>query len=327
VEETTRPTLRYLLLIAALAATGCASGPGEQRSAESTATTATAASASPSARASDHFIASRDTRIPVTLVQPESAQPAPLVVFLHGHGGSRHEAGGFTQVADALAARGIASVRMDFPGCGDSTESFRNNRLQYMLADARAARDWALTQVRVDTSRMALFGFSMGGRLAMTLAAEDDRFQTLALWAPSADDGATALYDFFGGEANFRQLQQAANTNGHVAFTTSWGQDQELSAGWFSDMTRSRPLKHMQSFTGDTFVLYGNNDTVVTPAEAERVVSSAIAAKSARSHIVVGADHGLGLFSEEPELTAEAVDATVAFLSSKLGAPRASASN
>ena len=35
-------------------------------------------------------------------------------------------------------------------------------------------------------------------------------------------------------------------------------------------------------------------------------------------HVVKGADHGLGVFSDEPALTQEAVETTVVFLSARL---------
>lgn len=266
----------------------------------------------------DKTIASRDTRIPITLTRPPASAPAPLVVMLHGHGGSRHEAGGYTQVADRLAAAGVASIRMDFAGCGDSTEPFRNQRLITMLADARAARDWAVANANIDTTRMALVGFSMGGRLAITLAAEDSGFSAMALWAPSADNGATALYDFFGGVTNYEQMRARAAQNEFVPFTTTWGQQQELSSGWFTDMAASRPLQLVGGFTGKLLVLYGNNDTVVVPAEAERVIQHATSAAAIQRYVVQGADHGLGLFSNEPHLTEQAVAQTVEFLTAAL---------
>ncbi len=272
----------------------------------------------------DRVIPSRGTQIPITLTTPKNlAANVPLVVMLHGHGGSRHEAGGFTQVADALAEAGIASVRMDFPGCGDSRESFRNNTLTNMLADARAARDYAIKNTAIDTTRMALMGFSMGGRLAITLAAEDPRFQALALWAPSADAGTAGLADFMGGPEALATAKAMAAAHGFVPFTTTWGQKQELSAGWFADMDASTPLDLIANYKGAVFVLYGDKDTVVPPAEAERAVAAATRSRHAHSFVVAGADHGLGLFSDEPELTKMAVQQTVRVLIGELKAPYA----
>ena len=48
----------------------------------------------------------------------------PLAVLCHGFTGSRAGDGHFAPLAQDLAAQGIATVRLDFPGCGDSTEPF-----------------------------------------------------------------------------------------------------------------------------------------------------------------------------------------------------------
>lgn len=110
----------------------------------------------------DLWIDSRQTSIPITLVRPlGGSQPLPLVILIHGHGGTRHEAGGFTQVAQMLAQQGIASVRMDFPGCGDSTESFAQNNLSNMLADITTTQRYAETQLDIDAMRIGVLGFSM----------------------------------------------------------------------------------------------------------------------------------------------------------------------
>jgi len=98
------------------------------------------------AQSSTHLIASRNVQIPVTLTVPTDTSSAmPLVVMLHGHGGTRDEAGGFTQIAEELADAGIASVRMDFAGCGESSESFRNNRLSTTTRVPRATTPLTLS--------------------------------------------------------------------------------------------------------------------------------------------------------------------------------------
>jgi len=124
-------------------------------------------------------VSSRGVAVPATYVHPvaEGDEKFPLVVLAHGHGGTRHEAGGFTSLAEELATRGIASIRMDFPGCGDSVESFANNNLTNMLTDIRASRDYALLQPNIDRDRVGIHGFSMGGRLALMATAADPTYK------------------------------------------------------------------------------------------------------------------------------------------------------
>ena len=87
--------------------------------------------------------------------------------MVHGHGGTRNEAGGFTRVAESLAAHGVASIRMDFPGCGDSTESFQLNTLSNMLVDIESSRDFALTQSNVDRRQSGLAWFQHRGAVGL----------------------------------------------------------------------------------------------------------------------------------------------------------------
>jgi dienelactone hydrolase len=137
-------------------------------------------------------VRSRDVEIPVTFVHPIGTNDAstPLLVLAHGHGGTRNEAGGFTRIAEDLAAKGIASIRMDFPGCGESAEPFTENNLTNMLADIQASRNFAIGQALVDKNRVGLLGFSMGGRLVLLLSAIDRSYKVIATWAPAGMNGA-----------------------------------------------------------------------------------------------------------------------------------------
>jgi len=82
--------------------------------------------------------------LPAIFTVPRVAGKYPLVVMAHGHGGTKDENGGFTAIAETLAARGIATIRMDFPGSGASTEPFIQNNLTNMIADVAAARAYAI---------------------------------------------------------------------------------------------------------------------------------------------------------------------------------------
>ncbi|XOV82656.1 MAG: alpha/beta hydrolase family protein [bacterium] len=275
-------------------------------------------SAKPAASSRDVWISSRQTRIPVTLVAPAiHSQPVPLVLLIHGHGGTRHEAGGFTRVADLLAGRGMASVRMDFPGSGDSREPFSANNLSNMLADIASAQRFAETQLTIDPTRIGLLGFSMGGRLAL-LYSQTLNIKSMALWAPAATDGASSMVAALGGQARYENMKKQAHTAGAVPFTTSWGQQQLLGYQWFTDLENSKPGVAIRQFRGDLLVLYGNLDQVVKPAVAAAVYDQATRSASRRIHVVEGADHGLGLFSNQPELTAQAITQTADFFAEHL---------
>lgn len=66
----------------------------------------------------------------------------PFVFLLHGHGGSKEEGKGFGEVAKALARSGVGSLRMDFPGVGESKEDFTANTLSHMKDDVKDGYDY-----------------------------------------------------------------------------------------------------------------------------------------------------------------------------------------
>ncbi len=163
-------------------------------------------------RAMETTIQSRGVAVPVSYVTPAigADERFPLVVMAHGHGGSRHEGGGYRLVAEAMAKNGIASIRMDFPGCGDSTESFTNNNLSNMLLDLQAARDYAASRPEIDDDRVGLLGYSMGGRLVALLAEMDPSYKVMAAWTPAVTDGAQRNIESLGGADAYNRLKETS---------------------------------------------------------------------------------------------------------------------
>jgi dienelactone hydrolase len=268
----------------------------------------------------DVTIPSRGVSVPATWVVPERepGKAVPLVILIHGHGGTRHEAGGFTRLAERLADAGYASIRLDFPGCGDSTEPFHENNLTNMLADIRAARGWALENARIDERRLGLVGFSMGGRLAAMLSRDAADIDTMVLWAPAVENGAAKMVDYLGGPEAWARMKATAERDGWAPFTTFWGQDQQLGPEWFRDMEQSRPLDDIAAFKGSLHLVHGSADAVVLPEVSAAALDAAVSAKTASITIIDGADHGFGLFSDPDPYSQQLIDATAVFIEAEL---------
>ena len=265
-------------------------------------------------------IQSRGIAVPVSYVTPAVAanEPFPLVLMAHGHGGSRHEGGGYQLAAKAMAKNGIASIRMDFPGCGDSTESFTNNNLSNMLLDLQAARAYAASQPEIDSDRLGLLGYSMGGRLVALLAEMDPSYKVMVAWTPAVADGAQGMLDSLGGADAYHILKQRARSTGVAEYTTRWGTKLQLGYGWFTDLEETMPLESLATFEGPLLILYGDQDDVVPPATAEAAIAAARSSSEVVGHVVAGADHGLGFYTDQPEIAAEVVDTTATFFKERL---------
>lgn len=118
-----------------------------------------------------------------TFVKPEGDGPFPTVIFLTGSGAQDRdetiaEHRPFAVIADALARAGVASLRADDRGAGESTGDFSESTLDTHLADAQALLE-AVRQ-RNDVSTVGAIGHSEGGVTALRLASDLDFMVTLA---------------------------------------------------------------------------------------------------------------------------------------------------
>ena len=244
------------------------------------------------------------------ILQNTSEAGYPWVVFLHGHGGERNENGGFSEIAHTLASNGIASIRMDFAGSGESEEPFTENTLTSMYTDTLAAIDFIKATYPVDENAIGVFGFDMGGRVALHLIAQklfDFRSAVLLAPANSNSDWIT----LFGGQEEWNRYKTQAELNNYTTFTTPFGQAQDLSIQWFSDLEMSDdPAAATDpSFRNRALIIYASNDTTVSP-EVSRYVAEKLGAETL---VLDSGGHSYGFYAENKELVQKIASAAAEF--------------
>ena len=104
-------------------------------------------------------------------VLPEGEGTYPCVLFLHGFGGNLYGYKGMnTRIARDLAGAGIACVRFDFYGNGESDGEFEEMTFSGLYEDAEDMFAWMAQQDFVDPEQLYLSGQSMGGYVAASCA-------------------------------------------------------------------------------------------------------------------------------------------------------------
>lgn len=258
--------------------------------------------------------------IPATIQLPAKSargEELPLVVLCHGFTGNRQGDGHFAPLAEDLAAHGIATVRLDFAGCGDSTEPYANYTLANMAADVDSVIGYM--QATYGTGKTALVGHSMGGRLA-SLYPQLGQYPVtaLALWSPANGTGLQGLeflsIDNF---AAVEELAARADAEGSVA---AWGV--ELSAAYIDGMRDSDPNAALQESGLPVLLTYSGNERILsdtTQTETKVAVESLPDGQVVLDPFVNG-DHNYT--SEDPatntQLDADLRQVTVDFLTSNL---------
>ncbi len=242
-------------------------------------------------------------------------QGYPMVVFLHGHGGERHENGGYSRIAHVLAASGIASIRMDFAGSGESEEAFTENSLTSMYTDALAAIDFMRANYPIDENAIGVFGFDMGGRVALHLIAQKlFDFRAAVLLAPANSNND--WISMFGGQEEWDRYKADAELNNYTTFTTLYGQVQDLSIQWFSDLEASDDPAALaeQSFRDRALVIYATNDTTVSP-DVSRYVADKLGAETL---LLDAGGHSYGFYADNSDLLEKIAHASADFFAKTL---------
>ena len=103
--------------------------------------------------------------IPAVVNIPDG-EKLPFVIMCHGTASDKNEVGNmYADLAAALAEKGIASIRMDFAGCGDSTDTGINQTFMAEVDDTVKAYEYMCENEQVDTAKAGIIGFSQGGRV------------------------------------------------------------------------------------------------------------------------------------------------------------------
>ena len=123
-----------------------------------------------------------------TLSIPHGAGPFPAVVLIAGSGPSTRDEDAmghkiFVVLADALNRRGIAVLRYDKRGVGQSTGDFATASFTDYVADAEAALGYLKSRPEIAAGRVGLVGHSEGGIVAPLIAARDPSLRFIVLMA------------------------------------------------------------------------------------------------------------------------------------------------
>jgi pimeloyl-ACP methyl ester carboxylesterase len=210
--------------------------------------------------------------------------PWPAVALYHGFTDNRTDPFFLLVIfSRLLAEQGIASVRFDFIGSGESDGRFEETTLSSEIEDAHSVLDFLRARRGVDRRRIFLLGMSMGGSVAGCVAgARPDEVRGLLLWS-GAGETSERLRE---GEEARRAIPAAPDSplRDPMEF---WGL--RIGAGFAPDARQARVLESSASYTGSVLIVHGKADLTVPPRVAVRYAE--LFGERARLEWIEGADH------------------------------------
>lgn len=219
----------------------------------------------------------------------------PAVVLFHGFTGTKVEPHRiFVKMARALCGAGMAVLRFDFRGSGDSEGDFSMMTISGELKDARAALRFLRTRPIVDPGRVGVLGLSMGGLVAAEMLGEDPRLRAGVLWSPVSHPDRLL-------EA--RMTPEARRELRQMGFVDDRGN--AVGKPCLDDMLRHRPLEAITRTRAPVLLLQGDQDETVPP-EASKAYEAALK-KAGRTVIrknIRGADHTFSSLAWETQVLA-----------------------
>ena len=212
------------------------------------------------------FIDGDHGRLKAIIQKPElqPGEKCPMVVFCHGFSG-RKEGPLFELVADTLQAHGIASIRFDFNGHGESEGEFVDMTVPNEIEDAKKVVEYVSSLSYV--SDLAIVGHSQGGVVASMLAGQlseelgKPAFKAVALMAPAA----VLRDDAIRGNTMGKQYDPF-NPGEYVEL---WG-GLKLGADYIRTAFSLPIYETAAKYQGSALVIHGNADRVVPYTYGER---------------------------------------------------------
>lgn len=205
----------------------------------------------------------------------------PMVVIYHGFCGNKmgpHFI--FVKLSRALEKLGIASIRFDFAGSGESDGDFKAMTFGGEIKDANNILDYVKQLDFVDKEKIALLGFSMGGAIASVIAGDrKNEINTLCLWAPAGNMQEVILSEVYIGDKYEEVMKKGTfDVEGLL-----------LGKDFVEDIKKINIFERAAKYDKKSIIIHGNKDEIVPFSTSLKYLS--IYGEKSELKTIDGANH------------------------------------
>lgn len=204
--------------------------------------------------------------------RPATGKSFPTVLMFHGFTGEHIVSTfKFPRLSRRLVEKGIATVRFDFRGSGDSEGEFSEMSPLTELRDAEEvysfvrSREWC-------SDRLGVIGYSLGGMVGSLFAGRHPEIEALLLWSP-----VIMNQEFFNRkDYTFESAEDYKDVLGL-----------KLGSIFFDDGRSVDASEELKSYDGDLLIVHGSDDESVPYLPVKKYAFD----RGLKLHTVEGANH------------------------------------
>ena len=244
-------------------------------------------------------IISRGNTLRGMIIKPDNILgKIPVVLLLHGFGGNKmgpHFI--FVKLCRLLERMGIASVRFDFAGSGESDGDFSNMTISDELKDAQNILNFIKSLDFIDKTNIAVLGFSMGGAIASILASENkEDIHSLCLWSPAGNMGEIVINHWIGDKYNDALINGYYDYEGDV-----------MGKAFLKDISKLNIYEKSKGFDKNILIIHGDCDEVIPYQASLKYLD--LYGHLASLNLITGANH----MFDKKEWQQELIQKTILF--------------
>ena len=171
----------------------------------------------------------------------------------------------FRQFADSLGRRGIAVLRMDDRGYGESTGDHKSATSADFADDIRAGLAYLRTRPEIDATRLGLLGHSEGGLIAPLVALHEPELRGIVLLAGPSKGGREILQFQLRNLIEHDTTLHGAKKDSALATIDARIDSLGASNAWMKFFLDYDPLATARQVKVPVLILNGGTDQQVTP--------------------------------------------------------------
>lgn len=248
--------------------------------------------ATPAAATQTSFRSADGLLLRGTFVAP-SGPPRSCTVLVHGGGVTREEGGFFGRLAAGLASAGVASLRFDFRGHGESEGRQEDLTLSGVLNDIHAAV--AHARELSNSVPINLLGASFSGGICAYFSAEfPAEIARLILINPLVNYKKRFIDDkpYWNNDQIAESAGRELTQDGFLPHSPTF----KLGRPLLNEVFYLRPDRKSGEIQAPTLILHGTGDTFI-PVQSSRDFIAKIAARAELIEIE-GAQHGIAVHDD-----------------------------